>query len=127
MKNILIIDDDATFKLIMKDLFGDAGYTVVLAGDGEDGLSKIEATIPDLILLDVNMAKMGGMEFLKKMNETYGAGKIPVLMTSNMSDMETITEGVVLGVQGYVVKSDESAQGILDAVERILKTKTDRT
>ncbi len=118
MKKVLVIDDDMTFVAMMKAALDPAKYTVSSAANGEEGLKEVESSRPDLILLDIMMPKMDGMEFLKQVNEKYGKGSIPVLITSNISSMEKISEGVSLGIHGYFVKSDESLQGIMDIIDR---------
>ncbi|TSC85615.1 MAG: diguanylate cyclase domain-containing protein [Parcubacteria group bacterium Gr01-1014_8] len=121
MKKILIIDDDETFKSLMKGELDSAEYEVVCASDGSEGLQKMSESQPDGILLDIKMPGMDGLQFLKELNKKYGEGKTPVLITSNVSSMDNIAEGMALGIRGYVVKSDESAQGIIDAIDRLLK------
>jgi CheY-like chemotaxis protein len=121
MKKILILDDDEVFQKTMKASFDAALYSVVAAGNGEDGLKKMEEGTPDVILLDVMMPKMNGLDFLRKVNEKYGEGRIPVFITSNTSSMENISEGVSLGIRGYIVKSNESLRGIVESIEKVLK------
>jgi DNA-binding response OmpR family regulator len=121
MKKILVIDDDMTFVASIKATLDPANYTVESASNGEEGLIRMEESIPDLILLDVMMPKMDGMEFLKAMNEKYGAGKIPVLITSNVSTIDKISEGVELGIRGYFIKSNESLHGIAEIVDNVFK------
>ena len=65
------------------------------------------------------MPKMNGMEFLKELNAKYGKAKIPVLITSNLGTMKKISEGIELGVLGYIVKSDESLETIREAIENL--------
>ncbi|MEK7155669.1 MAG: response regulator [Patescibacteria group bacterium] len=122
MKHILIIDDDETFKSLIQSAFDTAKYSVALAADGVEGLKSMGEKRPDIILLDIKMPNMGGIEFLKEINKKYGEGKTPILITSNISSMDTISEGVVLGIRGYVLKSNESLQGIVEAVERVFNT-----
>ncbi len=121
MKKILVIDDDMTFVASMKASLDPEKYVVSSAGNGEEGLARIEEERPDLILLDIMMPKMDGIEFLKKLNEKYGAGKIPVLITSNISTLDKISEGVSLGVRGYFIKSNESLEGIAGIIDDVFK------
>lgn len=121
MKKVLVIDDDMTFVAMMKAALDPKRYAVSSAANGEEGLKEIEASKPDLILLDIMMPKMDGMEFLKQMNSKFGKAAIPVFITSNISSMEKISEGVSLGIKGYFVKSDESLQSIIEMVDRMLQ------
>lgn len=121
MKKVLVIDDDMTFIAMIKAALDPMRYTVTSAGNGEEGLERVKESKPDLILLDVMMPKMDGMAFLKKLNETYGEGKTPVLITSNISTLDTISEGVSLGIRGYFIKSNESLQGIVGIIDGVFK------
>jgi DNA-binding response OmpR family regulator len=118
MKNILIVDDDTTFAEMMRSSIDTDKYAIEAALDGVEGLEKMKRFMPDIILLDVMMPKMNGFEFLKKVNEAYGENKIPIIITSNDSTLEKISEGVTLGIRGYIVKSNESIQSILTAIDR---------
>jgi CheY-like chemotaxis protein len=119
MKTILLIDDDAIFVTAIKDSLDKKSYTVVSAKDGVEGLTKMEESKPDLVLLDIMMPKMDGMEFLRKMNEKYGEGNTPVLITSNNSSLDKISEGVALGIRGYFIKSNESLQSIGEIINKV--------
>lgn len=121
MKNILIIDDDLTFSAYMKASLDSDKYEITSAADGVEGLKCVEESRPDLILLDIMMPKMDGMEFLKELNAKYGEGKTPVLITSNVSSLEKISEGVALGIRGYFIKSNESLESIKDLIEGVFK------
>lgn len=125
-KKILIIDDDKIFSKVLKDTFTSMDgnkYEVVIAHDGEDGLNKAKEETPDLIILDLMMPKVGGMEFLKEMNQRDGSIKIPILISSQISDIEKISEGMELGIKGYILKSDYSLESIIKQVEDILNDK----
>ena len=117
MKTILVIDDESYFAKTIEATLDPKKYKVITALDGEEGLKMIEKESPDAVLLDINMPKMNGMEVLKKLNTK----KVPVIITSNISSKQTISEGVALGVRGYIVKSDESAQTIADSIEDLFK------
>ena len=120
MKKILIIDDDTTFQKTMSDAFENLGYKVFLAGDGQEGLIMTEKESPNLIILDLVMPKLGGMDFLKALNKDKDINKIPVLISSNFSGSDKVNEGIEYGVRGYIVKSDESIKTIVSAVESII-------
>ncbi|MHB0865301.1 MAG: response regulator transcription factor [Minisyncoccota bacterium] len=123
MKKILVIDDDLTFVATIKASLDSARYAVTSAGNGIEGLEKIAASRPDLILLDINMPKMDGLAFLKEMNEKYGSDTIPVLVTSNITSLDTISDGISLGVRGYFIKSNESLAGIARIIDGVFVQK----
>lgn len=121
MKKVLIIDDDEIFLKTLSAKLELRAFEVVTASDGEEGLVKTISEKPDLILLDMRMPKLDGIGFLKKLRSSQNALNIPVLITSNLSTMDKISEGVALGVKGYIIKSDESLDTIVKEVETLLK------
>jgi CheY-like chemotaxis protein len=83
-KKILVVEDDFGLRETLKDVLGQAGYTIDLAENGQIALDKIRTgPLPDLILLDLMMPIMGGRQFLKAMkNETVKIAPIPVMIVS---------------------------------------------
>ncbi len=120
MKKILIVDDDTTFLKTLGDFLKSYDYTVLEALDGEEGLIAVEKEEPDLVILDLLMPKLGGMDFLKMLHKDKDSNKIPVLISSNFSGSDKVNEGMEFGVRGYIVKSEESLKTILNAVESII-------
>lgn len=124
MKKVLVIDDDVTFQLTMTTKLKQAGYEGVSALDGEAGLDMALHGSPDLILLDIKMPKLDGLSMLRELNEKRDeAKKIPVFITSNLSGLDNISEGIDLGIKGYIIKSDESLDTIVTAVNAELAKK----
>lgn len=123
-KKILIIDDDKIFTKILRDTFegvGHGNYEVSVAFDGEEGLKQALENKPDLIMLDLVMPKLGGVDFLRKLRADERGRDIPVLVETQLSDLESMSEGLELGVRGYIVKADYSIEDILKQVEDVLK------
>ena len=123
-KKILIIDDDKIFSKIMKDglIAGSQGkYDVFVAFDGVEGFETATREKPDLVMLDVLMPKLNGLEFLQKMRAEEWGKDIPVIMETQLSDLEKMSEGIALGVRGYIIKSDYSIEAILRQVGDVLK------
>ena len=121
MRKILVIDDEESFSNLVKESLDSKIYIVDTALDGVSGLKKISESKPDLILLDLNMPGMDGMTFLKALRGNNDNRDIPVIITSNLSSMDKITEGVVLGVRGYIVKSNESLKQITKTIDLVFK------
>ena len=120
MKKVLVIDDDEVFLKTVKNSLGTKNYKVIVAKDGKEGLQITKKEKPDLILLDILMPNIGGMDFLKLIKEDKTLSLIPVLIVSNFSSMNYIDEGIKLGARGYIIKSDESLKTIIDTIESIL-------
>jgi len=123
-KKILIIDDDKIFVKILRDglMAGGGGkYEVITAFDGEEGFVTAANERPDLIMLDMMMPKVTGIEFLKKLRSVEWGKDTPVIIETQLSDLGKMSEGVELGVTGYIIKSDYSLDTILKQVEDVLK------
>ncbi|MBI5078157.1 MAG: response regulator [Candidatus Yonathbacteria bacterium] len=123
-KKILIIDDDKIFSKILRDGLvagGNGKYEVVSAFDGDEGIEIAAREKPDLIMLDMVMPKVTGIEFLKKLRKEDWGKDTPVIVETQLSDLEKMSEGMELGVRGYIIKSDYSLDTILRQVDDILK------
>ena len=120
MKKILVIDDDQFFSKTLEAALPAGKYSLVSAENGEVGLQKLAEEKPDLVILDLMMPKMDGTAFLKKLQESTDLPKVPVLISSNLSSVKKISDVMAMGAIGYVIKSDESLQSIVQDIERVL-------
>jgi DNA-binding NtrC family response regulator len=102
MQSILIIDDERAIRSVLKDILGNEGYKTEEAVDGEEGLKKFLATTFDLVLCDIKMPKMDGLEFLQKATEANS--DVPVIMISGHGNIETAVEAVKKGAFDYISK-----------------------
>jgi CheY-like chemotaxis protein len=124
MKKILIIDDNEVFTKTLKDTLPSEKYLVTSVTNGEDGLKEMTKSTPDIIILDLLMPKMGGVEFLDALKKK-GGNKIPILISSQLSKMEDISNAIVagmdVGVKGYIIKSSENLDKIVEEIEKALE------
>lgn len=120
MKKILVIDDDQFFAKTLEAALPKEKYLVVAAEDGEMGLEKLKSEKPDLVILDLMMPKLDGTAFLKKLQESTDLPKVPILVSSNLSSVKKISDVMAMGAVGYVIKSDESLQSIVQDIERVI-------
>lgn len=115
-KTILVIEDEKPLRLALKDKLREAGYTVLQAQDGEEGLRVALKDQPDLILLDLLMPKMGGQEMLGKLREGEWGKTVPVVILTNSNDNDTIYETLKLSAQDYFIKAETSLAHIVDDI-----------
>ena len=102
MPNILVIDDERSIRSVLKEILTNEGYTVQEAVDGEDGLQKLIAGDFDLVLCDIKMPKLDGMEFLTKAMEVKS--EVPYIMISGHGNIETAVEAVKKGAFDFISK-----------------------
>ncbi len=118
---VLIIEDEQILQDVYSLILGSKGYTVAVAENGAEGLTKMRAVKPDLILLDVLMPVMDGKEFLKN----FDASEFPytkIIAYTNLSDRQTQQEMVELGAMECVLKSSMTPEDLLNLVGQVLET-----
>lgn len=125
-KKILIIEDDFFVRdLYDRELTRD-GFKISTAEDGAEGLLKAVEEKPDLILLDIMLPKMSGLDVLKKVKEKEGVKEIPVVLLTNLGQDNVIREGFSLGAVGYLIKAAYTPSQIIDEVKKFLKEAQDK-
>ena len=102
MKTILAVDDSATMREMVAFVLESAGYRVIEAEDGAQGLEQLQAAHVGLVLLDVNMPNMDGPTMLKKMRER--GDQTPVIMLTSESERTIVMGAMVLGISDYILK-----------------------
>jgi len=124
MKKILIIDDDEVFIKTLKDTLSKEKYEVYSVNNGVEGLNEMVKNVPDIIILDLIMPQIGGVDFLESL-KSVGGNKIPILISSQLSKIEDISSSIIsgmeVGVQGYIIKSSENLDKIVEEIEKVLK------
>jgi CheY-like chemotaxis protein len=120
MAKILIIEDDPLMVRMYKKIFEFEKYEVETAMDGEEGLEKVSSSKPTLILLDIMMPKMNGMQVLEKLKADPATKQIPVVMLSNLSGQTDAETALKMGAVRYVVKSEYKPEEVTKIVKGIL-------
>ncbi|MDH5757436.1 MAG: sigma-54 dependent transcriptional regulator [Nitrospinota bacterium] len=101
---ILVVDDEEDNLMVLKGRLGRRGFEVVCAQSGPEGLKLLESVSPDLVLLDVMMPGMDGIETLKKMKEIYSGEFLPILLLTAKDDKESRIAGLEAGADDYIGK-----------------------
>ena len=117
---ILIIEDDSLMSRMYQKIFTFQKYDVEVAADGEEGLAKVQQTHPTVILLDVMMPKMNGLQVLEKLKENPDTKGIPVIMLTNLAGQQDAETALSKGAVKYIVKSDYEPQEVADIVKEII-------
>jgi CheY-like chemotaxis protein len=118
MKNdrVLLIEDDKLLRKACEVGLQKKGLIVLTAADGEEGIRQARTGSPDIILLDMLMPKLSGMETLVELKKDERTRNIPVVILSNSSFEATIQKALDLGAVGYLVKASLSLQQLGDKV-----------
>ena len=120
---VLVVEDEEILLTALKEELENGGYDVVGAVDGEDGLAKVKSSKPELVLLDLVMPKMDGMEMLRKLKEDSEIRDTPVVILTNLSDYERISEALSLGAMDYLVKANYKLEDLLEKVKTVISRK----
>lgn len=118
---ILIIEDDAFLSKMYLKKFQVAGFEAEVAHDGVEGLSKVKTFKPDLILMDILMPKLNGLEALDKLKADPATKSIPVVMATNLSTTDDAETAIKKGAVKYIVKSEVTPAEIVKIVSSVLK------
>ena len=120
MSKILIVEDDPYVRKFYERLFSHEQYEVEIAGDGEEGLQKAKSFQPNLILLDIIMPKMDGLQVLQKLKTDPETKEMDVVMLTNLSDSETVKVATRAGASGFIIKSQADPERLEALVEQYL-------
>jgi DNA-binding response OmpR family regulator len=112
---VLVVDDDPVIQKLLRVNFEMEGYDVLSAADGAEGLDQARAGSPDVIILDVMMPKMNGLEVLAALKADAGTDTIPVILLSAKAQAGDVQAGLDRGADAYVTKPFDP----LDLLERV--------
>jgi putative two-component system response regulator len=121
-KRILVVDDDELVRRFLVSILSRMGYEVFEAFDGVDCLEKVKTASPDIILLDVEMPRMDGVEAARRLKETDETKLIPIVIVSAFSDVEERVKALEAGVDDFLAKPVERTE-LRARVQSLLKVK----
>lgn len=120
MAKILVVEDDPLMSRMYQKIFTFEGYEVELAGDGEEGIEKTRSLKPTLVLLDVMMPKMNGLQVLEKLKADPETKGIPIVMLTNLAGQQDAETAMAKGAVKYIVKSEYEPKQVTSMVKEIL-------
>ncbi len=118
---VLLVEDDSALAQMYRIKLERDGYTVHVAGDGEEALSMVSDQLPDLIFLDVRLPRMDGLAFLEHIRASRRMKNIPVVIVSNYSETELVSRGFQLGALEYLIKSKTTPGQLSEGVKDWMK------
>lgn len=124
-KKVLLVDDSKFQRLANERALARAGFSVILAGDGEEAVRVTNEESPDLILLDMLLPKLDGVGVLRALKGNARTSKIPVIVLSGLSEANA-AKLQAEGASAYFEKSaviDKDAQKLIDTVNRLVQVK----
>lgn len=120
-KRILIVEDDIFIKELYERQLKKAGFEVDSAEDGSEGLQKASANDWDLILLDIMLPEINGLDVLRTLMSKPETKNFPVILLTNLGQDSLIKEAFDIGAQAYLIKSAYTPQQIVEEVREFFK------
>jgi DNA-binding response OmpR family regulator len=118
-KTIMIVDDSRTIAWIVRETLERQGYNVRCAYSGQEALEWLDRQMPDLVILDVMMPNMDGLEVLAKIKGSPKTSLIPVIMLTSNSDHDDVLKCYRLGADYYIIKPFKQSE-LLHGIELVL-------
>lgn len=120
MAKIIIVEDDANIANIYKQKLTEGGHEPVIIADSE-AVAQITTLRPDLVLLDILMPNVNGLDILREVKANAVTAGIPVLLLTNVAEDASIAQGLSFGAYGYLLKSETTPDQILPRVNMTLE------
>jgi CheY-like chemotaxis protein len=119
-RTVLVADDNAATREFVSAVLEQAGYSVVTAANGTECLAKIEANAPHLLVLDLSMPGMGGVEALRRLRRREGGTHLPVIVFSGRPDLSLTADGSIVPAE-FCLRKPVSSEALVAAVARALE------
>ena len=119
---VLLVDDDPVILKLLQVNFEMEGYTVLTANDGVEGLDKARAERPDVVILDIMMPRMDGLEVTRELKGDDATKEMPILLLSAKAQASDIQIGREVGADDYLTKPFDPLE-LLERVSEILKSR----
>lgn len=120
MKKILFIEDESALQMAATQIFGQEGYKVLSALNGEIGVRLADEEMPDLILLDLILPKKDGFEVLKELKNNPKTKNIPIIVLTNLEGGSDVEKALELGATTYLVKTNYKLEEIIEKIKQAI-------
>jgi len=120
MATILAVDDSPSIRQMVKVVLGGAGHTVIEAGDGAEGIAKVKSNAVNLVITDLNMPVMNGLDMIKNLRGLPSVTGVPILFLSTESDEGIKQQAKAAGATGWITKPFKPEQ-LLAVVAKLIR------
>jgi CheY-like chemotaxis protein len=121
MTKVLLIEDDPMIYRLYQKLFSLEGFEIELAENGQLGLKKLETFHPDILLMDIMMPTMNGLEMLTQLKTDPNTKDIPVVVLTNIADMNITQMALSKGAILCIIKSQTEPEDVVNSVRAVLQ------
>jgi DNA-binding response OmpR family regulator len=122
-KKIMIVEDDSFVMDIYHTKLEQENFEVIEASNGVEAMKKLQNITPDLMLLDIIMPYMDGLELLKKVKDDDRLKSMPIILLTNLSQKEEVNKGLGLGANDYLIKSHFTPSEVLEKIKNYISNK----
>ncbi len=119
-KSILVVEDSITSRMLLKSILESAGYEVIVANDGIEGITALKTGNFDLVVSDVEMPRMDGFKLTAAIRAEKSLERLPVILVTSLETREHKEKGVAAGANAYISKSNFAQSNLLETVARFL-------
>jgi len=110
-KNLLVVDDSATTRMLISLTLKKSGsYRIVEASDGAEAVEKLGSQAVDIVLTDINMPEMTGLELISYIRSSHSSPKLPIIVITTKGEEQSRDQGLALGANAYLSKPISSAK-----------------
>lgn len=120
-KTILVVDDDSLARKSLVGSLAEAGFRVEAAENGKAGLAKALEIKPDMVISDVRMPELDGLEMVEKLRQDDWGRQLPVIYLTTDEDTDTVNQAMAVGVTTYLSKTSLSPDQIAEQVQQLLQ------
>ncbi|EGJ49780.1 hybrid sensor histidine kinase/response regulator [Desulfocurvibacter africanus] len=118
-KTVLVVEDSVTSRMLLKAVLESSGYRVFTAVDGQEALVRLRGELPDVVVSDVQMPRMDGLELTRRIREDKVLAALPVILVTSLDSPADRERGVDAGANAYIVKSSFDQGNLLETVRRL--------
>lgn len=118
-KNILVVDDSATTRILQKNILRTAGYNVIVAINGFDALTKIASADFDIIVSDIEMPEINGIELTERLRKEEKYKNIPIILVTSLTSEQDRLKGIKAGANAYITKGEFDQGELLKTIESL--------